>query len=503
MVEETEEYKLVVDRVAELDTRRKIDASYQNEYKKFVRYVIENNLREGPLKYIHRGSVDRYFEEAVVSRIFGRAGASRVVQSLQWFYSNLETPCGTLKIWSPVVKEAINKQQENRKNDPTATRRTCPHKGLKDLMTLADKKKIVTHVLRNRGDWGSINTSFCWGNQAATRGASTRKCGYSELYMSLGFGPGKEEGWRAFCLLVVLRAGEMNKDRFTSDRMVGCWRHREPLICAVGALALHMVNSLRLNENIHFRHDDPFEAADWWGTPLVDFETLNDETGPMKEVYKATGVEGCKLTHNRTYAVQQAGSEGLHPFQINSLTKHSVEKIHKCYMPELDKEACKVMAGFSKDEAYFVEREFLEPPWPIATLVNLLLPKYPQWVAQHESPEGDKSPCCRRFLYEVIPYMVRVVVQDSIYLIRDFPEHEMSNHLKVCNAWNVFLFKPLANSNLVLVQTQIFGHEAWAVTARQEAKVLLLSRREDEIKALNAAPQAAVATLHARELLGK
>jgi hypothetical protein len=101
-------------------------------------------------------------------------------------------------------------------------------------------------------------------------------------------------------------------------------------------------------------------------------------------------------------------------------------------LAEVDKEACKVMAGFSKDEAYFVEREFLEPIWTIDSLIDALLPKYRTWVRQHESPQGDKTQCCHRFLFVMIPHFVRVVVQDSIYLIRDFPDHEMSDYLKVC-----------------------------------------------------------------------
>jgi hypothetical protein len=160
------------------------------------------------------------------------------------------------------------------------------------------------------------------------------------------------------------------------------------------------LNDLRQDDDINFFHDDLTKPADWWLKPLIEYDSLNDEAGPMAEVYKATGVDGCKLTHNRTYAVQQAGSEGLAPYQINSMTKHVTDKMHKCYLAEVDKEACKVMAGFSKeDEAYFVEREFLEPIWTIDSLIDALLPKYRTWVRQHESPQGDKTQCCHRFLF--------------------------------------------------------------------------------------------------------
>jgi hypothetical protein len=43
-----------------------------------------------------------------------------------------------------------------------------------------------------------------------------------------------------------------------------------------------------------------------------------------------------------------------------------LEKFHKSYQAEFDKEVCNVMEGFAKDESYyFIDRKFLKPPWPI------------------------------------------------------------------------------------------------------------------------------------------
>ena len=424
-----ERYDAQVERMVALLERRHKDASYQNEYKKFVYWAEENNHGVGG-KYIYRESVDEYFRIAVVDRTCAKASISRIIQALQWMYNNLEVPAGDFVVRSPVVAAAVDQQQENRRNSPSCKLGTDPHKGLKDVLAESDKKKIASYMHRHRPDWGSLSTSFSWGNNAGVRGASTRKFGYAEMYTSKGFGPAKE-GPRAQTMLLVLRAGDPHKDKFTTDRMVGCWRHRIPVLCATGNLSLHVINDLRQDQDIEFLHADKTVRASWWDKPLIDYDTLDDETGPMKEVYAATGVSGCKLTHNRTYAVQQAGSEGLAPFQINSFTKHMLEKMHKSYQAEVDKEACKVMAGFSKDEGYFVEREHLELPFAIAALIDFLLPSYREWVTEHQSENGDKSSCCRNFLFDTIPYMVRVVVQDGIYLVRDFPEHQMSNYLKV------------------------------------------------------------------------
>jgi hypothetical protein len=428
--QQKQRYDLTLTRLVALLAERNKDSSYTNEYKRFVFWAEENNLCVGDdYNYIHRNAVDRYFREAVVLRTCAKESIMRIVHSLQWFYDNFEMPGTLFVLKNPVVKEAIRQQVQNRSHMPSSNLGTDPHKGLKDILAEPDKKIILAHIHRSRQDWGDLSTSFSWGNNAGVRGASSRKFVLSDLYMSRGFGP-ERDGPRSRTLLLVLRQGDSHKDRFTTDRMVACWRHRSYELCSIFNTSMHVINMLRQDLAINFRHDDRAARASWWDTPLIKYENLGDETGPMKEVYAATGVEACKLTHNRTYAVQHAGSEGLAPYQINSLTKHMLEKFHKSYQAEVDKEACKVMAGFSKAEGYFVEREFVTLPLPIEQLIHLLLPLHDQWVSQSLSLRGDKSAAARKFLYEIIPYMVEVVVQDGIYLIRDFPEHEMSNYLK-------------------------------------------------------------------------
>jgi hypothetical protein len=48
------------------------------------------------------------------------------------------------------------------------------------------------------------------------------------------------------------------------------------------------------------------------------------------------------------------------------MTKHMLEKLHSAYMAEVDKEACKLMMGFSTEEPYFVPRTMLQLQRPTA-----------------------------------------------------------------------------------------------------------------------------------------
>ena len=152
----------------------------------------------------------------------------------------------------------------------------------------------------------------------------------------------------------------------------------------------------------------------------------------MQQIYDATGIEHCKLTHHRTSALQYAGFNGLNPHQVHTLTKHLIEKIMSAYQSEAEKETLKVMAGFEKNEPYFVPRSLLQLPYPILWYVQKLLPNYTTWVQQQSERNGDKSSCGKKFIHDLIPYLIEVLVQDGVFFTRDFPNHEVSHYLKVC-----------------------------------------------------------------------
>ena len=94
--------------------------------------------------------------------------------------------------------------------------------------------------------------------------------------------------------------------------------------------------------------------------------------------------------------------------------------------------ACQVMAGFSKSQAYFVPRALLTLPHPIGWYETRIVPELATWRDQAAHPIiGDSSMCATKFLHDLIPYFIEVVVQDGIYFVKDFPNHPFSQVLKV------------------------------------------------------------------------
>ena len=89
------------------------------------------------------------------------------------------------------------------------------------------------------------------------------------------------------------------------------------------------------------------------------------------------------------------------------------------------------MAGFKTDEPYFVPRCLLDLPHSTEYYVKKLVPNITRWRSQSAGRGGDKSSAANKFLNHIIPYFVETLVQDGIYMIKDFPEHPISCLLKV------------------------------------------------------------------------
>jgi hypothetical protein len=435
MEEETAEEVLHRGTVEILRAATKCDKTYVGKFKHYCRWVDEERtagrIPSDQLTYISRTNVDSYFHAVVVKFTTAPKTVRKSLVALQWYADYREHVGKKFKVESESTILCMKTQKANKeKNISEKSNGTDPHKGLKDMLPVPDREKLLSYIYANRTDWGSLSVSFTWGQNAALRGHSMRGMTYADINMSRGFGP-EQEGPRARIPLLVLRKGGRNKDNFTTDKQVGCWRHKNYRLCSVSALAKHVLWDLKNNPTINFLHENKKEGASWWDTELVNIQTLPQQTRSAKEVYEKTGVSSCKLTHHRTLAVQHGASEGLAPYQISTMTKHLLDKLNASYMAEVDKEVCKVMAGFSKEEPYFVPRTHLQLPKTAEEYLTLLLPELATWRTQAASAGGDKSSCATQFLNEILPYFMEVLIQDSIYFVRDFPAHEISQWLNV------------------------------------------------------------------------
>jgi hypothetical protein len=165
--------------------------------------------------------------------------------------------------------------------------------------------------------------------------------------------------------------------------------------------------------------------------------------------------------------MDKAGTAGLDDTAVSTMSKHNTDKIRR-YMPELHAEVMKVMAGFQPNEEYYVPRCLLEMPWNAREMVQAVFPRYNQWILQQQSPDGDDSDAAKNFLYETLPFLALVALQDGIYWIRDYPN----------------------NSASIMLRNTFPGYERWASEARKQVETQQATLEESRVAQMEAATQA-------------
>jgi hypothetical protein len=127
--------------------------------------------------------------------------------------------------------------------------------------------------------------------------------------------------------------------------------------------AAYVIWNLTQRLDILFLHENKKNehASSWWDIPLIDWDAYNGDnyctvlidaisyshdlpffttetlSSTTKEIYKATRVHNCKVTHHHTSALQYAGFvEGLQPYQVNTLMNCILDKQHSAYQSQAE-----------------------------------------------------------------------------------------------------------------------------------------------------------------------
>jgi hypothetical protein len=400
-------------------------------------YVPVHDDNSGTV-YITQSNVEMYFALVVVnSPVSGKATVRKKISALNRLLLNVENSTAAAITYSPAILLCISEQHLGHLSyAQTANAGTDPHKGLKDVYSDDEVVRIVSTMWRLKADTNLL-FSYTWGKNAGVRGASSRAMVLCDLNVSYGFGP-EIASPRNRTLLLVLRKGSVHKDKHTTDKQVGVQRHRDYKQCTVFSTAALVVTKLRaLGDRINFLHVNDKERAYWWDIPLNEFKNYSSESSEMKQVLNVAGIDvkSGKLTHHRTQAVQVAGSSGLRPDQVCTMTKHVQDKYHSAYMPEVEEETMRVMSGFRKYETRFVPTEHVVFPGEHSKYledgINWLIPEYRRYIEEYYSDLGDKSQAATKFLFHVVPYLVETLLQAGYYFIHDFPLHPLTALLRV------------------------------------------------------------------------
>jgi hypothetical protein len=212
----------------------------------------------------------------IAKKIVTKNTVNRYASTLQWYADNVPTEHarggkGSFLVRSPAVAEAIAAQCAHRKEAGAGKPGADPHKGLKAVLTLEERLRLLRYIYESRQDWGTTSVFFTWGLNAGVRGHSNRQFSLCDLNISCGYGA-EEVGRLSRSLLLILQKGDVHKDRKDMDQQVGCWRHKHYELCSVLATAAHVIWTLSNDDQVDFNHADLNKRAKWWDLPLIVWE---------------------------------------------------------------------------------------------------------------------------------------------------------------------------------------------------------------------------------------
>jgi hypothetical protein len=457
------------------------DITYKREwkyYKEWVSAEISAGRMQNSPQFLSRARVDLYFHSMVVNRPLCPNSARRIVSSLQWYADNEEFIDGTSRfIVDSVAAQNALRLQNGKFLERLTEHHVDPHKNLpNDMLTPSNIERLLRCALESK-NWRDLTFSWNLCEHTFLRADSSRKLEFGDLFIDKTHGP-CENGPNASFLTFILRK-KKHKERADSIRVVGAWRHKNFLRCATGMTAMNLLVRLHNHIELHFYRARGNARPRWQECRLIVGWEMGkhgekSHSSAYEALYKKCNVSWAKVTHLRKLGMEHASTQGMTEEELGTLSKHITRKIAR-YETELYPPILKIMAGFKKEQDYFVPRTMLDLPAGLTdeALVSLFWPRIHHWrESQADTLLGDNpDPKCaaHNFLWEVLPFLARVIFQDGIFWIQEFPNHEASRLLlHVLPDW----------------------YPSWAEEARIKVDELLKNRETSMIERMNQASQA-------------
>ena len=443
--------------------KRHIPHGYERTWEQYRAFVEQKRLA-GALnpsdKWLTRENVDKFFQEDVVNRKILPKSARKIASALQWYSTNEEyvDDDNPLKIRTykanSKVEQALNQHANNCK-ERYETGDHDAHANLPtNVLSVADHRKVLNHIFGSSkvANWKDMAFAWTCTNDTFLRLDSLRKMKLQDLRLDKTHGPA-EEGSNARVMSYILQplqhkddkpggnAGNKNKQgaRVQTNykkRIVGTWRHKEYFRCSTGILAKLLFARFNCEgEPLSFTRPAVEGRRPQWQTQplLTNWNSPSAPSAAYHSVYQACGVKWAKLTHLRHSAMENASSRGELPAdQLATLSKHRGDRLFDAYITELFPPVLKAMAGFGPRETYFVGRTEVSLPFEDEeAMVRAVFPRIGVWRDEVED-NGDRHESAKNFLFQTLPFLARVLLEDGPYWLRDFPNHISSNQLREC-----------------------------------------------------------------------
>lgn len=475
--------------------------SCHNQFKEFVEILRSEGMVQPTQTIYTVFNVELFFQIVITNKQILPKSAKKFLFAIEYHAKRAEQAAEAVAFRTPAVIEALVIQEERsraaRRNQPYSAANDPHSKRRTDVLSVVEIRKVI-HVILNQNNWKDMFVTWTTCEQAMLRNASLRVLRFCHLRFNTTHGPpildpvtGTQEYDRREPMLeIVLEPGlhKTGKDD-TMQRSTGMWRHKDYKRCATGAMAITTL--LRLWDDgddwdFYWSEDanNPGAKPEWQSHHIVtSWADTSSASADFVAATRMAGVCWAKSTHLRFLSIEYASKMGLSRGQTATLSKHAISSLDDCYCTELLEHALHKMST-DREKVYDVPRTRISLPSHLTEdqLVRCFCPNYGDWLDQQSDHhhgdnladrEGNES-AARNFLLGVVPFFCKVLFQDGIYWVDEYPQHTISR----------FLIRRLPN-----------WYSEWAAQQRLLCREQLRLTRDRQVQHLNDAATAALSTV--------
>jgi len=265
------------------------------------------------------------------------------------------------------------------------------------------------------------------GHYMLARGGDRRAAELSDLFTFEFTGEGPT---RCMPLILTTRAGKQNQHGRLET--AGALRNKRPLVCMLGGLAFYLLYRWDLT-------DEPLpdfsRRTAWYDIRLLKSHGADRTSGlsyyaQRDWVVKAFGyasITSQKKTHvSRSSGAKTAELRGVSEDQIRRAGRWNQEQMVGCYLNALPRKFMRTMAGHPPQMGCFeIRRARIAPP---EALLSMIWPGLDSWKDRFGPGPDQINDLAAMGLTSLLFYLREVVLQDSVFLMQQFPNSPVWNH---------------------------------------------------------------------------
>lgn len=307
-------------------------------------------------------------------------------------------------------------------------------KGLDTLLDGYDERQfedICTALWQRGGSAGPAVechfrtlVDFLLGHYMLSRGNDRRSLELSDLFTFEFTGEGPTR-----CMPLVFTTREGKENQFGRLETSGAMRHKNPLLCVMGALGFYLFWRWEVAGEAF---PDLRDRASWYRTRLLRNTDLkvtketplayNTQRDWVARAFSYVGLHSTKKTHiGRSAGAKLAELKGVNEEQIRRAGHWSNEQMIGCYLSALPRKFMRKMAGHPTQMGCFELRRASVTPPP--ALQSQIWPQLDAWRGRFGPANNQIHDLAATGLVQLLEYLREVILQDSVILSRLFPQH--------------------------------------------------------------------------------